>query len=301
MEKIEFENFTALESKLTEDKEFAAKILNAVKVTEVGKAYGDTIAKTYFEENKGSAHSYAWDMVDEALQGAGYEKPKGVRTSDWAAQIAKEANTYKQKIEGLRGEGGKEALEKQQAAWIAEKQQLEADYLKSLNDERTKYTELNGKVTISSRRSIIEKELANGTPSAAIDKASFKEISDFKINQLAKNATEENGKIIWNDADGKPYKNGVLNADLDYVVNVVFGNLLQKGKAGGGAQGGTDGVVITGNVLTLDAAKFNTGVEFMNVFNTAASLQGIAKGSEEYYKLYEDTKTAYKVSEMPES
>ena len=302
MEKIEFEDFAAFEGKMAEDKEFATKVLNSVKATETGKAYSDTIAKTYFEENKGSAHSYAWDMVDKALQEAGHQKPQGLRTSDWAAQIAKEANNYKQKLEGLSGTGGKEEIEKLQNAWLEEKAQLEEDYKNSLSAEQKKYNDLNSSIVVSNRKTLISKGLSKaGKPSAALDKASFEEISEFKMNQLAKNATEENGKIIWNDAEGKPYKNGVLNADLDYVVNHVFGNLLQKGTAGGGSQGNGNDVTITGNILTLDAAKFSTGVEFMNEFNKAAALQGIAKGSEDYYKLYDDTKTAYKISDLPES
>lgn len=301
MDKLEFESFEALEKQIGENKEFAAKVLNAVKGTETGKAYSDTIAKTYFDENKSSAHSHAWDMVDKALQGAGYEKPAGLKTSEWAANIAKEAKTYQSQLKALEGKGGDtEALK---AAWLEEKAQLQEDYKKSLLDEQQKFSDLNNKIVLSNRKEVLIKQLAQaGEPNAGIDKATFQEISDFRINQLAKNATEENGKIIWNDAEGNPIKNGLLNADLDYVVNSVFGSLLQKGTAGGGAKGGQGAAdtQINGSVINLDASKFNTGVEFMNEFDKAANLQGIAKGSDEYFKLYDATKEAYKVGEMKE-
>jgi hypothetical protein len=296
MDKLEFNNFQAFESKLSEDKEFAAKVLNAVKVTETGKSYSDTIAKTYFDENKGSAHSHAWDMVDKALQGAGYEKPTGLKTSEWAAKIATEGKMNLEKLNSIEGDGAGKAK------WLEEKAQLEKDYKESLLVEQNKYSELNGKITLTNRKALIAKQLSlAGQPSAALDKVDFEEISDFKMNQLSKNATEENGKIIWNDAEGNPYKNGVLNAELDFVVNKLFGSILQKGTAGGGSQGGANETTITGNVLTLDGSKFSTGVEFMLEFNKQAALQGIAMKSDEYYKLYDETKIAYKVGEMKES
>jgi hypothetical protein len=296
MEKLEFNDFKDFESKLSEDKEFAAKVLNAVKVTETGKSYSDTIAKTYFDENKGSAHSHAWDMVDKALQGAGYEKPTGLKTSEWAAKIATEGKLSLEKLKNMEGDGAGKAQ------WLDEKVQLEKDYKAALLIEQNKYSELNGKITLTNRKSIIAKQLsAAGQPSAALDKATFEEITNFKMNQLSKNATEENGKIIWNDADGNPYKNGPLNAELDFVVNKLFGSILQKGTAGGGSQGGTNEVAITGNVLSMDASKFSTGVGFMVEFNKHTALQGIAKGSDEYHKLYKETKIIYKVNEMPES
>ena len=295
MEKLEFNDFQAFESKLSEDKEFAAKVLNAVKVTETGKSYSDTIAKTYFDENKGSAHSYAWDMVDKSAADAGFPKPTGTQTSAHMANIANQAKELKGQLDALKAKGSNEE-------WLDEKVQLEKDYKAALLIEQNKFSELNGKITLTNRKSIIAKQLSDaGQPSAALDKATFEEITNFKMNQLSKNATEENGKIIWNDADGNPYKNGPLNAELDFVVNKLFGSILQKGTAGGGSQGGTNEVAITGNVLSMDASKFSTGVGFMVEFNKRTALQGIAKGSDEYHKLYKETKIIYKVNEMPES
>ncbi len=66
--------------KLTTDATLQAKVLDILKGTEVGKAYTETVAKNYFEQNVGSEHRKIYDFVDNALKSEGLDKPEGVKT-----------------------------------------------------------------------------------------------------------------------------------------------------------------------------------------------------------------------------
>ena len=54
--------------KLTEDATLQAKVLDILKGTEVGKAYTETVARNYFEQNVGSEHRKIYDFVDNCIK-----------------------------------------------------------------------------------------------------------------------------------------------------------------------------------------------------------------------------------------
>ncbi len=87
--------------KLSQDKTLQAQVLDVLKGTEVGKAYAETIAKNYFDENISQEHKKIYDFVDNALTDAGLEKPQGVKTSEWAKMIAEQNKELTEKLRGL--------------------------------------------------------------------------------------------------------------------------------------------------------------------------------------------------------
>ena len=88
-----------LKAKLAEDELLQAQVLDILKGTNVGKAYAETIAKNYFEENISQEHKKIYDFVDNALTSVGLEKPSGVKTSDWAKMIAEQNKELSDKLE----------------------------------------------------------------------------------------------------------------------------------------------------------------------------------------------------------
>ena len=95
-------DFDAIRNIASEDKTIQAKLLDIVKGTETGKAYSETIAKNYFEENIGHEHKKIYDFVDKALIEAGLEKPTGVKTSEWASMIANQNKELLDQINTLK-------------------------------------------------------------------------------------------------------------------------------------------------------------------------------------------------------
>jgi hypothetical protein len=87
--------------KLSQDKTLQAQVLDVLKGTEVGKAYAETIAKNYFDENISQEHKKIYDFVDSALTDAGLEKPQGVKTSEWAKMIAEQNKELTEKLSSL--------------------------------------------------------------------------------------------------------------------------------------------------------------------------------------------------------
>ena len=88
--------------KLSQDKTLQAQVLDVLKGTDVGKAYAETIAKNYFDENISQEHKKIYDFVDNALTGAGLEKPQGVKTSEWAKMIAEQNKELTEKLSSLK-------------------------------------------------------------------------------------------------------------------------------------------------------------------------------------------------------
>ena len=302
MEDFKFESFDTFKTQLTENKELAAKVLDVVKSTEVGRNYSETISKTYFEENKGKEHAYAWDMVDNALKEAGFEKPNGIQTSKFAVELAKKTKEYEQKLLALESKGGSDdKVTALTDKYIKEKESLTATYTTELEAKTKRIQELESNLTMTSRNGMLSKGLTKLKFNPSIDENTINEIVTYKMEQLAKNATQESDKVIWNKADGTPYKNGILNADIDFVLAQELKGFTQAATEGGGAGGVNPPTTrIEGGVLVIDATKFTTGVEFLEVFDKAAALQGVVKGSEDYYKLFDASKKHYEVHKLKE-
>jgi len=113
--------------------EVLGKVFEAVKGTEVMTNYTQTLQKAYFEQNKGTEHGYAFGLVDKALEEAGLKKPDNMKTSEYAAQIAKEKLQLQKDLDILKAEkSGTNVDEKVKA--------IEAKYKKDLEDTTTSYT-----------------------------------------------------------------------------------------------------------------------------------------------------------------
>jgi len=93
--------------KLSSDPSLQAKVLDILKGTEVGKAYTETVAKNYFEQNIGQEHRKIYDFVDDAIKANGFDKPDGVKTSEWVNMIAKQNKELNDKVNNLNANPNK--------------------------------------------------------------------------------------------------------------------------------------------------------------------------------------------------
>lgn len=293
-----------LKAKLAEDKALQAQVLDILKGTEVGKAYAETVAKNYFEQNIGQEHKKIYDFVDTAIGTVGLEKPVGVKTSDWAKMIAEQNKELSDKLESLKSntspdeslkkiEELKAKFKKEKAdltnaaqSQIQEKEQM-IESLKTQGRTLTMSTEING--TLS------KLEFNKG-----LDQALINDIIKLKTQTLIANAVDEDGKTIWCKPDGTAYKDGILNASLETILQSELQSVLHKNTQGGGA-GNTPSANgdYNGTQVIVQESTFKTQEQFLTEFDKIAQRKGIPKG-DEYNKLYWEAFKRYNVQTLKE-
>jgi len=278
------------------------KVFEIVKGTEVVTNYTKQLQEQYFEQNKSKEHGFAFGLVDKALEEAGLKKPDNMKTSEYAATIAKEKLQLQKDLDILKAQSsGKNVDEKVQA--------IEAKYKKDLEDTTASYSsrvselekQLNQERTtnqIQNNMSKLSVEFAKLTFNPAIPKESIDQFAAFQLEQLAKNATTENGNIIWKDAQGKEIKNAnLLNATTEDVLKSVFKSFIQIGTAGGGAQGGGTSKM-EGKILLFSNNNFSTKMGFFEQFNKDLKAQG--KTDSERDEIWRATASHYGYDKLPE-
>lgn len=282
------------------------KVFTLVSETDLFKNKTKSLQEQYYEQNKGKEHGYAYGLVDEAFKNAGIPKPDNMKTSEYAAQVAKEKLQLQKELDILKAEkSGQNVDEKVQ--------KIEAKYKKDLEDMTNNYTTklselekqlINERTTnqIQGNLTQLSAELGKIQFIASIPKTTIDRVAQFELNQLAKNATVENGKVIWNDENGKPIKNSNhLNASTEEVLKSVFKDFIQVGTAGGGAQGGGSQSRMEGNVLLLSNNNFKTQVEFAAQYKKDLAAQGKTMSDKNASEIFLATKKYYNVDAMKES
>jgi hypothetical protein len=297
-------DFDAIRNIASEDKTIQAKLLDIVKGTETGKAYSETIAKNYFEENIGHEHKKIYDFVDKALIEAGLEKPTGVKTSEWASMIANQNKELLEQINTLKSNtDSSDTLKKIDELKKAHKKAKEQFTLDAKREIESRDNELNSlKNQLSSlNKSNQINSIINGMEfNKSLDESLIKDVIALKTQQLIANSVEEDGKIVWMKADGTPYKDGILNADLSYILNNELGAIIQQSTPGGNAGNNpTKGGDIVNSQVMMQEDTFKTQEQFLSEFDKIAQRKGIPKG-EEYNKLYWDAFERYNVANLRE-
>jgi alanyl-tRNA synthetase len=224
--------------KLTQDATLQAKVLDILKGTEVGKAYTETVAKNYFEQNVGSEHRKIYDFVDNALKSEGLDKPEGVKTSEWVNMIAKQNKELSDKISTMSANPDK--LAEQIDALTQKHKKEKQNFNKVAQDEIAKrdaeIQQLKQVQTDVMKQSEIQKSVAKLEFNKGLDEKLINDIIQVKTQILIHNSKIEDGVVVWCKPDGTPIKDGILNASLDSILRSEFDSVLHK-TVGGGQQG----------------------------------------------------------------
>lgn len=297
-------DFDGIRSLANEDKTIQAKLLDIVKSTETGKAYAETIAKNYFEENVGHEHKKIYDFVDQALIGAGLEKPQGVKTSEWAAMIANQNKEMSEQINALKSNTDNtetlNKIEELKKRHKKEKEQFTIDAKREIESRDSELNALKNKLSSLNKSNEINSVINSFEFNKSLDEGLIKDVITLKTQQLIANSVEEDGKIVWMKADGTPYKDGILNADLSFILKQELGSIIAQSNPGGNAGNEpTKGGDIVNAQVVMSEDSFKTQEQFLQEFDKIAQRKGIPKG-EEYNKLYWDAFERYNVKTLRE-
>jgi hypothetical protein len=297
-------DFDALRNMASEDKTIQAKLLDIVKGTETGKAYSETIAKNYFEENISHEHKKIYDFVDQALISAGLEKPAGVKTSEWAAMIANQNKELSEQLSTLKSNTDNtdtlKKIDELKNRYKKDKEQLTLDAKREIENRDSELNALKNKLSSLNKSNQINSVINGLEFNKSLDENLIKDVITLKTQQLIANSVEEDGKIVWMKADGTPYKDGILNADLSYILKQELGTIIQQSTPGGNAGNNpTKGGDIINSQVMMQEGTFKTQEQFLAEFDKIAQRKGIPKG-EEYNKLYWDAFDRYDIKSLRE-
>ena len=290
--------------KLTEDKALQAQVLDVLKGTDLGKAYADTIAKTYFDENISQEHKKIYDFVDSALTGAGLEKPQGVKTSEWAKMIAEQNKELSEKLSSLKSNTNPDEtlkkLEELKAKHKAEKNVITTTAQAQIEEREQIISTLKTKERDLFRKGDLQKVVSTMEFNKSLGESLLNDIITMKTQTLINNATEEDGNTVWCKPDGTPYKDGILNASLDFILKAELQSVLHNNTQGGGA-GNTPTISgdFNGSQVLVSETAFKTQEQFLTEFDKIAQRKGIPKG-DDYNKLYWEAFERYNIKDLRE-
>lgn len=290
--------------KLSQDKTLQAQVLDVLKGTDVGKAYAETIAKNYFDENISQEHKKIYDFVDSALTDAGLEKPQGVKTSEWAKMIAEQNKELTEKLSSLKSNTNPDEtlkkLEELKAKHKAEKNVLTTTAQAQIEERETIINSLKTKERDLFRKGDVQKAMSTMEFNKGLGESLLNDIIEMKTQTLISNAIEEDGKTIWCKPDGTAYKDGIMNASLDFILKAELQSVLHTNAQGGGA-GNTPTATgdFNGSQVIVQENSFKTQEQFLSEFDKIAQRKGIPKG-EDYNKLYWEAFERYNVKNLRE-
>ena len=278
-------DFDAIRNIASEDKTIQAKLLDIVKGTETGKAYSETIAKNYFEENIGHEHKKIYDFVDKALIEAGLEKPAGVKTSEWASMIANQNKELLEQINTLKSNtDSSDTLKKiddLKKAHKKAKEQFTLDAKREIESRDNELNSLKNKLSSLNKSNQINSIINGMEFNKSLDETLIKDVIALKTQQLIANSVEEDGKTIWCKPDGTAYKDGILNASLETILQQELQSVLHKNTAGGGAGNiPTKSGDFNGSQVIVSESAFKTQEQFLSEFDKVAQRKGIPKGDD---------------------
>ena len=275
---------------LSTDPKLQAQVLDILKSTDLGKEYAKTIAQNYFDENISSEHKKIYGYMDDALQGAGLEKPSGVKTSEWAKMIADQNKELNEKVNTLKSDSNpSETLKKLEDLKIKhkkEKSELTDAAQAQINEREQIINNLKDKEKNLLRNSEMQKVVGTMDFNKGLDQSLINDIITLKTQVLVSNSIEEDGKVIWNKPDGTAYKDGIMNASLEFVLQQELQTILHNNAAGGGAGNApTTSGDYNGSQVIVSESTFRTQEQFLTEFDKIAQRKGIPKG-ENYDNLY---------------
>jgi hypothetical protein len=289
--------------KLAQDKTLQAQVLDVLKGTEVGKAYAETIAKNYFDENISQEHKKIYDFVDTALQDAGLQKPQGVKTSEWAKMIADQNKELTEKLSSLKSNTNPDEtlkkLEELKVKFKKEKSELTTAAQQQIQEREQIISTLKTKERDLFRKGDVQKAISGLEFNKSLGDNLLNDIIAMKTQTLINNATEEDGKTIWCKPDGTAYKDGILNASLEFILKAELQSVLHTNAQGGGAGNTPTTGDFNGSQVIVQESSFKTQEQFLSEFDKIAQRKGIPKG-EDYNKLYWEAFERYNIKNLRE-
>lgn len=289
--------------KLSTDTKLQAQVLDILKGTEVGKAYNKTIAQNYFEENISSEHKKIYDYLDTALEQSGLEKPAGVKTSEWASMIANQNKELQEKVNTLKSDSNpNETLKKMEELRVKhkkDKSELMAAAQSQIEKSEQIISTLRDKEKNLLRRSDMQNVISTMDFNKGLDESLISDIITLKTQILIANSSEDEGKVIWNRTDGTPYKDGIMNASLEFVLQQELQSIINKNAAGGGAGNTPTSGDYNGSQVIVSESDFRTQEQFLIEFDKIAQRKGIPKG-DNYDQLYWEAFERYNVKTLKE-
>lgn len=242
--------------------------------------------KTYKEATK-----TAYENVEKALLDEGLEKPQGAKASEWAASIAKELKELQQKSKAKQQDADESAKLIEQIKLEAQQQVLEAQ--QQAEELKTQFATQTHQAQISS----IALEFDETQSKEAVQA-----LKSIVVNQMLSNSRVIDGRTVYFDGEKPMLDPKTMDyMSAEQVLKSKLAPVLAKAKQpGGGANITTDktGTKVAG--LNLQSTP-KSRVEFLALFNKAATAQGIANGSEQYYSLYDKAVEQYSIYSLPES
>jgi hypothetical protein len=286
--------------------EILNKVFDLVKGTEVVTNYTKQLQEQYFEQNKSKEHGYAFGLVDKALEEAGLKKPDNMQTSLFAVQIAKEKLQLQKDYDILKAEkSGVNVDEKIKAIEAKHKSDIDvltSSYSSKISEYENQLKQERTTNQVQNNKSLLSVEFGKLTFNPAIPKGSLDAFAAFQLEQLSKNATIENGNVIWKDAQGNVIKNtNLLNASTEDVLKSVFKDFIQVGSAGGNAQGTGATSSMNGDILILSNNNFTTQAEFAAQYKKDLLAQGKTMSDKNANVIFQATKKHYNIDALKES
>jgi len=242
--------------------------------------------------------------VDNALTDAGLEKPQGVKTSEWAKMIAEQNKELTEKLSSLNSNTNPDEtlkkLEDLKAKHKKEKEFLTNTAQQQIEERETIINSLKTKERDLFRKGDVQKAISNLEFNKSLGENLLKDIIEMKTQTLINNATEEDGKTIWCKPDGTAYKDGILNASLEFILKAELQSVLHTNTQGGGA-GNTPTATgdFNGSQVIVQENSFKTQEQFLSEFDKIAQRKGIPKG-DDYNKLYWEAFERYNVKDLRE-
>lgn len=288
--------FDTIRETVSTNPELQGQLLSNLLQTEVGKSLFDTNLnlrvkeyQTKTQKEIGEATNKAYTNVDDALKDFGYEKPKGVKTTEYLKSIFGE---LKSKVDNTGDE--KQLVNDMKASFDAERQsfQSQIEELKSGYERKI----------LESSVSSLTFDFVETMPKAAADA-----ILQLEVNKLLNDAVkQEDGTYAYKDADGKLMSNTAQGRYMtaQEVLNQKFkgmGVLKGEHKAGGGAKETKTTTNLQNGALTFRGDLAKTKVQFAELFKDAATKQGILSKSKEEREFWIKAKEQYNFDNLPES
>lgn len=261
--------------------------------TEVGKSVLNNHLKTsqttvYNEATKG-----AYTNVDETLKGLGFEKPEGTKSTDFLASVIQDLNTKAKSIESTTEE--KEDAKKLAEALKSDFATKESEYISTIEQLKKSNQDVLIKAEINSLSFDLDPNISEAVSSVFL--ATQRDI-------LLRNAKVVEGKTIYYDEDGKPYLNDLRDyATAKEILTKKLEPILKKEPTAGGGAGQekkTTTSIKGGAIISDNLNKATTRETLFAAFLSDAKRQALVQGSEDFNKVWNETKKHYSFNDMPE-
>lgn len=268
-------------------------IVTTALQTETGKSVLNNHLATSKTDIYNEATKGAYTNVDAALKGLGYEKPEGIKSTDYLATVIKELSTKASSVDSTAAE--KEDAKKLAEALKSDFSTKESEYLSKIEQLQKANQDILIKAEINTLSFDLDPNISEAVSSVFL--ATQRDI-------LLRNAKVVDGKTIYYDEDGKPYLNDLRDyATAKEILTKKLEPILKKEPTAGGGAGQEKKPTTSikgGAIISDNLNKATTRATLFAAFNSDAKRQALVQGSEDFNKVWNETKKHYSFNDMPE-